>query len=47
MLIICMMATWAIASLFDSLTHISQLLAPSPWVLGGIALVLTTWIMRD
>lgn len=47
MLIICVVVSWAIASLFDSFTHLGQLLAPSPWLLGGIALVLTTWIMRD
>lgn len=47
MLVICVMATWAIAHLVNSFTHLGQLLGPSPWLLGGIALVLTTWIMRD
>lgn len=47
MLIICVMAAWAIAHLVNSLTHLGQLLTPSPWLLGGIALVLTTWLMRD
>ncbi|MBW4462938.1 MAG: hypothetical protein KME47_22275 [Nodosilinea sp. WJT8-NPBG4] len=47
MLTICVLTTWAIAHVVNSLTHLGQLLVPSPWLLGGIALVLTTWIMRD
>jgi hypothetical protein len=46
-LIICVAASQAIAILVNSLTHLGQLLVPSPWLIGGAALVLTTWIMRD
>ncbi|MBW4484994.1 MAG: hypothetical protein KME14_20855 [Tildeniella torsiva UHER 1998/13D] len=46
-LMICVAASQAIAILVNSLTHLSQLFAPSPWLIGGVALVLTTWIMRD
>ncbi|MGG6241365.1 hypothetical protein ACQ4N7_22300 [Nodosilinea sp. AN01ver1] len=47
LLLICIVSTWAIAHTIDSLTHLGQLLVPSPWLLGGIALVITTWLMRD
>jgi hypothetical protein len=47
MLIICAMVTWATAHVINSLTHLGQLLIPSPWLVGGIALVVITWIMRD
>lgn len=47
MLIICAIVTWAIAHVVNSVTHLGQLLIPSPWLVGGIALVLVTWIMHD
>ena len=47
LLLICIVGTWAIAHTIDSLTHLGQLLVPSPWMLGGIALVAVTWLMRD
>lgn len=46
-LVICVAVAWIFASLVDSLPHLGQLLVPSPWLLGGIALVATTWLMRD
>ncbi|MBE9109005.1 hypothetical protein IQ273_06185 [Nodosilinea sp. LEGE 07298] len=47
LLLICIAGTWAIAQTVDSLTHLGNLLVPSPWLLGGIALVVVTWLMRD
>ncbi|MFQ4139329.1 hypothetical protein PGN35_023735 [Nodosilinea sp. PGN35] len=46
-LIICVAASWAIAHLVDSLPDLGRLLVPSPWLLGGLALIITTWLMRD
>lgn len=46
-LIICAVTAWAIATAFDSLPDLGQLLVPSPWLLGGIALILATWLMGD
>lgn len=46
-LIICAVTAWAIATAVDSLPHLGQLLVPSPWLLGGIALILATWLMGD
>lgn len=47
LLMVCVAASQAIALLVNSLTHLGELLVPSPWLIGGMALVLTTWIMRD
>ncbi len=46
-LIIFAVAAWAIATVVDSLPHLGQLLVPSPWLLGGIALILATWLLGD
>ncbi|HZG39418.1 MAG TPA: hypothetical protein VEZ50_12120 [Nodosilinea sp.] len=46
-LVLCVIVAWAIAHFVDSLPSLGQLLVPSPWLLGGIALVLATWFMRD
>jgi hypothetical protein len=47
MLVICAVVAWVIASTVDSLPNLGQLLVPSPWLLGGVALVVATWLMRD
>ncbi len=47
MLTICVIAAWSMATLVNSLPHLGQLLVPSPWLLGGIALIVTTWLMRE
>ncbi|WP_156119701.1 hypothetical protein [Leptolyngbya sp. KIOST-1] len=46
-LIICVVAAWVSSNAVDSLPHLGQLLVPSPWLLGVIALVGITWLMRD
>ncbi len=46
-LIICVVVAWAVSTAIDSLTHLGQLLVPSPWLVGAIALIIATWIMRD
>jgi hypothetical protein len=46
-LVICAVVAWAAATAIDSLPNLGSLLVPSPWLLGGIALVVTTWLMRD
>jgi hypothetical protein len=47
MLILCAAAAWVMATAVDSLPDLGNLLVPSPWLLGGIALVVATWLMRD
>lgn len=46
-LVICVAVSWAIAHLVDSLPDLGRLLLPSPWMLGILALIVITWIMRD
>lgn len=46
-LVICVAVSWAIAHLVDSLPNLGHLLLPSPWLVGGLALIVVTWIMRD
>lgn len=46
-LAICVVAAWVVATAIDSLPDLGSLLVPSPWLLGGIALVVVTWLMGD
>jgi len=47
MLVICVVAAWMVATAINSLPNLGTILVPSPWLLGGIALVVATWLMRD
>jgi hypothetical protein len=46
-LILFVTVAWLIATVADSLPHLGQLLIPPLWLWGVMALVVTTWLMRD
>ncbi len=46
-LVICTVSAWVFSSVVDALPNLGRLLVPSPWLLGGCALVVVTWLMRD
>jgi|GEM_PF-1065591 hypothetical protein len=47
LLILCAAAAWVFGTTVDSLPGLGMFLVPSPWLLGGLALVAVTWLMGD
>ncbi|NJL44913.1 MAG: hypothetical protein HC922_02480 [Leptolyngbyaceae cyanobacterium SM2_3_12] len=46
-LLICVVMAGLVSTAIDSLAQLGPWLVPGPWILGGAALVVTTWLMRD
>ncbi|HSM82301.1 MAG TPA: hypothetical protein VLS96_11470 [Nodosilinea sp.] len=47
LLVLCITLAWITSAVVDSLPHLGNLLVPSPWLLGGGALVVVIALMRD
>jgi hypothetical protein len=47
LLVLCAAAAWVFGTTVDSLPGLGLFLVPSPWLLGGLALVAVTWLMGD
>ncbi|MBE9135805.1 hypothetical protein IQ254_01055 [Nodosilinea sp. LEGE 07088] len=46
-LIGCVVTAWIAATIVNALPGLGTLFVPSPWLVGGVVLVLVIWLMRD